>query len=49
MTYTLSELIIIGGISGICVLWIAAVAGMMQIGWNAFAEPVIDWLKEKKE
>jgi len=49
MTYTLSEIIILGGISCLGILWIAALAGMMQVGWYTITSPVIDWLKEKKE
>ncbi len=49
MTQSIQEIIILGGISCLSILWIAAVVGMMQIGWNSITAPVIDWLKEKKE
>tara|TARA_Y100000310_G_scaffold313327_1_gene361569 strand:- start:887 stop:1036 length:150 start_codon:yes stop_codon:yes gene_type:complete len=49
MIQTLQEIIILGGISCLGILWIAALIGMMQVGWNTITSPVIDRLKEKKE
>ena len=39
MTQSIQEIIILGGISCLSILWIAAVVGMMQIGWNSITAP----------
>jgi len=40
-------MIIVVGLSGVGVLWVAAVVGMLQIGWNSIAAPIVDRFKEK--
>jgi len=46
---TWQEVIIVVGMGSVGVIWVAAVVGMLQIGWRAFTSPLVEWLKEKKE
>jgi|TARA_Y100000034_G_scaffold125658_1_gene175668 hypothetical protein len=49
MIDTWQDVVIIAGMCSVGVIWVAAVVGMMQIGWKSIASPVTEWIKEKKE
>ena len=48
MGITLTEVLIIAGLTGTGVLWVGAVLGMFQIGWKSIGDPVLKWLKGLK-
>jgi hypothetical protein len=44
---TLQEVITVVSLGGLGVLWVAAIVGMLQVGWDIIAEPIMDRLKER--
>jgi len=39
---TLQNVVIIVGLAGVGTLWVAAVVGMLQLGWKSLVAPWID-------
>ncbi len=42
-------MLIVVSLGGLGILWAAAIAGMLQVGWNIIAEPIMDRLKERDQ
>jgi len=42
MIDTLQEIVIVAGLTGVSILWIGAVVGMLQVGWKSIIAPWID-------
>jgi len=49
MIETLNTVLIMAGISCLMLIWIAAVVGMMQIGWQAIASPLKELKGKEKD
>jgi hypothetical protein len=45
----IQEVVLVVGASSVGVIWAAALAGMVLVGWNTLTAPFTEWLKEKKE
>jgi hypothetical protein len=48
MIDTLTEILLIAGIAGTGALWAFAVAGMLQLGWQATGAHVVHWYKNRE-
>ncbi len=47
MTDILQEVLIVAGMTGLSILWIFAIAGMMQVGWTTVIEPLVEQVKKR--
>tara|TARA_R110002051_G_scaffold30101_3_gene69725 strand:+ start:1013 stop:1162 length:150 start_codon:yes stop_codon:yes gene_type:complete len=48
MVDMIRETVIIAGLSGVAALWIFALVGMLQVGWNSGIAPIIDAIQRKR-
>jgi len=48
MEYTVTEILLIAGLAGTGALWAFAVAGMLQLGWQATGDPLVKWLRGRR-
>jgi hypothetical protein len=48
MTDILQEILIVAGMTGLSILWIFAVAGMLQVGWIELIEPLVEKVKKRR-
>jgi len=45
--YTLQEIGTVVSLGGLGILWAAAAVGMLLVGWNTIAGPIVDIFKDR--